>query len=109
MIAPNTTTETTTLTLTITDSECLAELMARDEGADREFFALSALRVGVLSLRQASGVIDRAGLRNEGDRLIDSLHTALKSHYERTTTDIGSVLEKYFDVNDGALLQRLDR
>ena len=109
MIAPSSTTESTTLTLTITDSECLAELMARDEGADREFFALSALRVGVLSLRQASGVIDRAGLRNEGDRLIDSLHTALKSHYERTTTDIGSVLEKYFDVNDGALLQRLDR
>lgn len=109
MIAPNTSTESITLTLTITDSECLAELLARNEGADRNFFALSALRVGVLSLRQASGVIDRTGLRNEGDRLIGSLHAALKSHYEKTTSDIGGVLEKYFDVNDGALLQRLDR
>ena len=109
MIAPSTTHEPITLTLTITDTECVAELMNRTEGGDREFFALSALRVGVLSLRQASGVIDRAGLRNEGDRLLESLHTALKSHYEKTTNDIGAVLEKYFDVNDGALLQRLDR
>ena len=109
MIAQNTSTESLTLTLTVTDSECLAELLSREEGADRDFLALPALRVGVLSLRQASGVIDRGGLRNEGDRLIDSLHTALKSHYERTTSDIGAVLEKYFDVNDGALLQRLDR
>lgn len=109
MIAPASTTEPMTLSLTITDAECLPELMAREEGPERDFFVLSALRVGVLSLRQAAGVIDRQGLRNEGDRLIASLHTALKSHYERTTTDIGSVLEKYFDVNDGALLQRLDR
>ncbi|MDB2686966.1 hypothetical protein N9Y42_07110, partial [Mariniblastus sp.] len=109
MITRASTIEPMTIALTITDAECLSELMARNEGPERDFFALSALRVGVLSLRQAAGVIDRQGLRNEGDRLIESLHGALKSHYEKTTSDIGSVLEKYFDINDGALLQRLDR
>lgn len=54
-------------------------------------------------------MIDRQSLRNEGDRLIDSMRNALSSHCEKTTSDIGTVLEKYFDVNDGAFLQRLDR
>lgn len=109
MIANATTNQPLTISLTVTDPESLAELLAREEGPERDFFALSALRVGVLSLRQAAGVIDRQSLRNEGDRLIESMRTALSSHYEKTTTDIGSVLEKYFDVNDGAFLHRLDR
>ena len=109
MIASAATVEPLTISLTITDAECITELLAREPGPERDFFALSALRVGVLSLRQAAGVVDREGLRNEGDRLIESLNRALESHYEKTTSDIGGVLEKYFDVNDGALLQRLDR
>lgn len=102
-------TEPLTLTLTVTDADCLAELNARDAGPEREFFALSALRVGVLALRQAAGVVDRQAIRSEGDRLIESLRAALHSHYQKTTDDIGTLLEKYFDVNDGTLLQRLDR
>lgn len=102
-------TEPMTLTLTVTDVECVGELSSRQAGDERDFFALSALRVGVLALRQAAGVVDRQAIRSEGDRLIDTLRNALQSHYERTTDNIGTVLEKYFDANDGSLLQRLDR
>lgn len=57
MIAPASATEPITLALTITDAECLSELMAREEGPERDFFALSALRVGVLSLPVSVGVV----------------------------------------------------
>ena len=103
------TTDPLTMTLTITEADCVAELSARDEGQDREFFALSALRVGILAMRQAVGVVDRQAIRSEGDRLIETLRASLQLHYEKTTDDIGTLLEKYFDVNDGTLLQRIDR
>jgi len=109
MIAPVIAAEPMTLNLVVTDAECLSELFARDAGPDRDFFALSALRVGVLALRQAAGVVDHQAIRNEGDRLVEVLRSSLSSHYERTTTDISSLLEKYFDVNDGALPQRIER
>lgn len=98
-----------TLSLVVTDGDSVTELTARKEGTERDLFALSALRVGILALRQAAGVIDRQTIRNEGERLIDTLRHALRSYYEKTTGDIGSLLEKYFDVNDGALPQRIDR
>lgn len=109
MIAPATTIEPLTMTLSITDADCIAELSTRDDGPDRDFFALSALRVGILAMRQAAGVVDRQAIRSEGDRLIETLRTSLRSHHEKTTDDIGTLLEKYFDVNDGTLLQRIDR
>jgi hypothetical protein len=109
MIAAANAAETMTLNLVVTDAECLSELFARESGTERDFFALSALRVGVLALRQAAGVVDHQAIRNEGDRLVEVLRSSLSSHYERTTTDISSLLEKYFDVNDGALPQRIER
>ena len=109
MIAPATTTTPLTMALSVTDADCIAELRTRDEGPDRDSFALSALRVGLLAMRQAAGVVDRQAIRSEGDRLLETLRTSLQSHYERTTDDMGTLLEKYFDVNDGTLLQRIDR
>ena len=42
-----------TLTLRVSDPEAVAELLKYGEGAQREMFALSALRLGILTLRQA--------------------------------------------------------
>lgn len=97
------------LSLEVTDRECIDELVARNEGRERDFFALSALRVGMLSLRHAAGVVDRQGLRSECDQLVATMRQTLNAHYEKTTGDISNVLQRYFDVNNGSLLQRLDR
>ena len=41
--------------LTITDPEVISELHAKQEGAERDEYALGALRLGVLALKQARG------------------------------------------------------
>ena len=56
------------LQLRVTDQEVIQELLQREPGAERDHFATSALRVGVLAFRQASGLIDRSAMRSEGDR-----------------------------------------
>ena len=47
------------------------------DGPDREAFALSALRLGVLALRQATGAVDAASLRQEGERVLGSVRELL--------------------------------
>lgn len=53
------------LTLTIDDPDVIAWLAEFDE-ADRPAKAATALRIGVLALRQASGFVDRQALKDEG-------------------------------------------
>ena len=43
------------LELTVVDRDTIDELLSYEAGADRELFALNALRIGVLALRQARG------------------------------------------------------
>jgi hypothetical protein len=55
------------LSLIVRDPETIVELWQRHEGEKRDTFALSALRLGVLALRQASGAVDnddRMGSQN---------------------------------------------
>ena len=58
------------LELTVRDTEVIAELWSREEGRERDDFALDALRLGVLAIRQARGQIDSRAVRNEGERLV---------------------------------------
>ena len=52
------------LTLVVEDPEVIAELEKREEGHARSQLALTALRIGILALRQAQGRVDprRMGL-----------------------------------------------
>jgi len=54
------------LTLAIDDPDVLAELIRREKGSARDAFAASALRIGVLALRQAEGHVDAEVVRTEG-------------------------------------------
>jgi hypothetical protein len=56
------------LELTVTDPKVLAELIAKQEGRERDDYALGALRLGVLALRQARGQVDVNALKHEGER-----------------------------------------
>ena len=89
------------LDLEVREPEVIAELCKYPEGPTRDALALSALRLGVLALRQASGVIDSAMVKHEGERLLGSIGELLNSNMAQTT----NVLQKYFDPYEGDLPQ----
>jgi hypothetical protein len=97
------------LELTVRDAETIAELCSHAEGNSRDDFALKALRIGVLALRQARGQIDADHVRREGDRLLSSLQHRLEEHarsvHERTAT----TLREYFDPQSGRFQERVNR
>lgn len=97
------------LVLTVTDPEVIAELEKYPVGEQRSAFASSALRLGVLALRQANGLVDADVVRREGERLLTSVKELLTNHATKTVKDVSNSLRKYFDPNDGELPQRLHR
>jgi hypothetical protein len=97
------------LRLQVTDPDVLQELRQRINQVERNTYALSALRVGVLALRQASGVVDVEQVRAEGERLVAGLRAALSEHASGLTDRIGAVIAQYFDPHTGNLTQRLER
>ena len=97
------------LDLTVTDPEVCAELMAHEEGRPRDEFALAALRIGVLTLRQAQGRIDAHQVRAEGKHLVERLGTVLSQHSGQITARITNSLKDYFDPESGRLNERLNR
>lgn len=97
------------LALTIREPEVVLELHKYEEGTEREQFALSALRIGVLALRQASGVVDANAVRAEGERLVGSVRELLTSNTTTFLASVSSTLKSYFDPAEGHFPQRLDR
>jgi hypothetical protein len=97
------------LNLIVRDPEVIFELSKHDEGSDREGFALSALRLGVLALRQASGMIDATTIRSEGERLLGSVRELLLTNSAQTLGGMTTALKQYFDPANGTLPQRLER
>ena len=96
------------LHISVRDQEVIHELL-QYEDATREEFARAALRVGVLSIRQASGLLDAESLKHEGERVVNNVRTELEKHAEQTRQNVESFLKQYFDPNDGNLTQRLDK
>ncbi len=98
-----------TLNLTIFDFELCAELAQRSEGEDRDNFAVTAMKIGSLALRQAQGRIDADRVRAEGDRLIENMSEALNRRYEQVTKQISDCLKDYFDPESGRFNERVQR
>lgn len=97
------------LTLIVSDPEVISELHSREEGDERDRFALSALRIGILSLRQASGFVDAMMIREEGAHLLDSVRATLADHATNCVGSIATSLKHYLDPESGQLPQRLSR
>ncbi len=97
------------LALTVLDPEVVAELAAVPEGRKRNDFALNALKIGVLALRQARGQIDVARVRNEGERLLAELDAALGKYRDGVAGDLGRALKEYFDPQSGRFAERVER
>jgi hypothetical protein len=94
------------LTLEVTDPDVLAELRRRD-GDERDRYALSALRVGVLALRTATGQIDAASIREAGVALVGEVRELLSARAAEMTERVSSTLTQYLDPQSGLLPQRL--
>ncbi|HUS45354.1 MAG TPA: hypothetical protein VM219_04895 [Phycisphaerae bacterium] len=97
------------LILNVTDPELVAELVARPEGEPRTAFALSALRIGILTLKQAQGRLDAETIKHESDRLLLELGHALKAHQQTVTNVVADSLQEYFDPKSGRFNERINR
>ncbi len=97
------------LHIRVADQEVIQELLQREQGPERDHFASSALRVGVLAFRQASGLIDRTAMRGEGERLVGEIRAAMENHVKDTRSRVEEFLKLYFDPKDGDLPQRLEK
>ncbi len=97
------------LNLVIDDPEVSTELRRRAEGHARNTFAVSALRIGILALRQAQGNVDAEVLRNEGQRLIAELSRELALGVQQIDSKIAGSLKLYFDPQSGHFTERVER
>jgi hypothetical protein len=96
------------LTLEISDPDVVAELGKHTVGEPREKYALSALRLGVLALRQAAGELDATTIRSAAQDMLAGLGQLLAVRGTEIATDITGALRQYFDPSTGALPQRIE-
>jgi hypothetical protein len=97
------------LSLVVTDRDSIADLWPLAEGPDRDRHALEALRIGLLALRNATSRIDAERVQRAGDRLLEQLDSALRTHSDSLQERTGSVLKEYFDPQTGRLAERVQR
>lgn len=97
------------LDLSVEDPDTIAELCLHAEGRERERFALSALRIGVLALRQARGQVDGAEIRRQTDHMLLALQSQLKEHAALVHDRLAAALKDYFDPESGRFQERVNR
>jgi len=97
------------LEVRVTDPEVITELVSFPEGRERDAHALSALRLGVLALKQARGKVDANTLRHEGGRLLADVQMALSEHRTVLDRTLIGVLKEYFDPESGRFNERVQR
>src|SRR5258706_12435918 len=93
----------------VTDSDSVRELAIRQPGRERDEYTLSALRIGILSLKHARGQIDADAVKREGDRLLEDLRNSFESYRSQLHENVTTVLKEYFDPNNGRFQERLER
>jgi hypothetical protein len=97
------------LHLPVTDAETVAALLEVADGRDRQELALTALKIGILSLKAARGTVDGAAIRQESDRWMGALEERMVKHRELLDEALGGTLRSYFDPASGAFSERIHR
>jgi uncharacterized protein (DUF2141 family) len=97
------------LTLLIDDPELIVELKKYQDGSVRNSFATSALRIGILALRQAQGQVDAEILRAEGGHLLSEMKQELQLRVAEIDTKVAATLKQYFDPDSGHFTERVER
>lgn len=95
--------------LTVNDPEIITALSDYPAGPQRNEFINACLKVGVLSIRTARGVVDGDAIRRESDNLIARLTEKLESHKDGVERDVSTSLKHYFDPSSGLFTDRVAR
>ncbi|MGB6043925.1 MAG: hypothetical protein WBF93_12270 [Pirellulales bacterium] len=95
------------LELRVQDPEIARALCEYPDGPLRQQFALSALRIGVLALKQAQGQVDVAAVQKEMDRIVAGLKEQLNGHAVKVQTELSTTLKEYFDPESGRFHERV--
>jgi hypothetical protein len=101
--------EATVVTFAVSDPEVLVALSEYPDGPARTNFLVTALKVGVLSLKAARGTLDSDTLRREGDRLMEGLGTRLNHWRSGFEERVSGSLAHYFDPQQGMFMDRVHR
>src|SRR5690349_13478774 len=83
------------LQLHVTEKDSITELMIRTGGRDREEYALTALRIGLLSLRHARGQVDAEAVRREADRLVTKFNGLMENYRNQLNDQLTTTLKDY--------------
>lgn len=97
------------LHLRVDDPEIAFELLQHPEGAERDRFALAALRIGILALRQANGSVDAGRIHDEAEQLIANVRTLLAEQSTGLLERLAGTVSQYFDPETGLFGQRVER
>jgi hypothetical protein len=97
------------LQLSVTDRDTIDELASYPAGEEREMFALHALRIGVLALRQARGRIDADLIQRETQRMLSGLQGQLTAHASQIQEKLAGSLKEYFDPESGRFHERVQQ
>ncbi len=101
--------EPSIVTFAITDPEVLLALSEYPDGSAKTNFLVTALKVGVLSLKAARGTLDSDTVRREGDRLMEQLGERLNSWRGQFEERVTGTLTHYFDPQQGTFVERVNR
>jgi hypothetical protein len=96
------------LKLKVSDPEVISELEKHSEGGDREEYALTALRLGSLALRQARGELDAVVVRDAGQKILHDLESLFRERGGKIADDLTAALRQFFDPTSGELPRRLE-
>jgi hypothetical protein len=97
------------LELTVTDRDTIDALLGYEAGSERELFALNALRIGVLALRQARGRMDADLIQRETGRMLSGLQEQLAAHASQMNERLAAALKDYFDPQSGRFHERVQQ
>ena len=94
------------LRLTVSEPDVHSELVKRKE-PERSDFALAAMRIGVVAIRQAQGQVDAGQIRDAGERVIADMVAALEEHRQDVSRQVSGCIREYFDPQGGLFTQRV--
>lgn len=95
--------------LTVRDPDLIAELVLHDEGRMREDYALCALRIGLIALKQVRGQLDGETIKRESERMLADMAHHLSQHAQEVHGHLSSTLRDYFDPASGRFHERVQR
>lgn len=93
----------------VDDPEVVEALSSVPEGRERQRYARTALKIGILALSQAQGRIDAETVRNEGERLIQNMKLRLDQTQSQIDNLVTTSLRDYFDPTNGRFTERVER